>query len=182
MRRVPHRLGWSLALLGTIFAVSSLSQATAAEALTVTNEASTRIGFSGLPVPRFVALKKEKVYGRIGPSLDVDVAVVYRRQGLPVKVVAETKDNSWRKVEDHTGRQVWIHHSMLMENKSAIVRDNGVLFSKPDRSALPRARLEPGVVAKLEKCEANWCQIKAAGFRGWTSRENLWGSPLSELK
>lgn len=138
----------------------------------------TRTGFSGLPVPRFVALKKEKVYGRMGPSFDVDVVVVYRRQGLPVKVVAETHDNAWRKIEDHMGRQVWVNRMMLTENKSAVVRAGSVLFAKPSSEALPRARLEAGVMARLERCELGWCRIKAAGFRGWTEEDNLWGSPL----
>ncbi|MEM9838958.1 MAG: SH3 domain-containing protein [Pseudomonadota bacterium] len=178
MRSVPARLGFSLVFLGLLSIFSTLTTARAETETQVSRE-ETRIGFSGLPVPRFVALKKEKVYGRAGPSFDVDVVVVYRRQGLPVRVIAETADDVWRRVEDHTGRKVWINKTMLMENQHAVLQSEAVLFAKPSPSAPPRARLEPGVMAKLERCEAQWCQIKTAGFRGWTTREILWGSPAS---
>lgn len=178
MSSVPRRLGLSLIVLGTLSIISTLTTARA-EPLEATAEQETRIGFSGLPVPRFVALKKDKVYGRAGPSFDVDVVVVYRRQGLPVRVIAETADNAWRRVEDHSGRKVWINRVMLMENKHAVLQAEGVLFAKPSASAPPRARLEPGVMAKLERCEQQWCRIKTAGYRGWTPREILWGSPYN---
>ncbi|MEM1381099.1 MAG: SH3 domain-containing protein [Pseudomonadota bacterium] len=179
MRSVPGRFGLSLALLSLIATLATLTPSQAQDTDRQQTE-TTRIGFSGLPVPRFVALKKEKTYGRIGPDFNRDVVVVYRRQGLPVKVIAETPDNVWRRVEDHTGRRVWINRTMLMENKHAVIRAQSVLFSRPDAGAAPRARLEPGVMARLERCEEQWCQIKAAGFRGWTARETLWGSPDSE--
>ena len=176
MRSVPRRLGLSLALLAFITTLSSVIPAIAGD-VEMVETAEERIGFSGLPVPRFVALKKEQVYGRVGPSFDVDVVVVYRRQGLPVKVIAETADNAWRRVEDHTGRKVWINRSMLMENQNAVLQTEGVLFAKPSPDATPRARLEPGVIAKVERCDPEWCQIRTAGFRGWTERDILWGSP-----
>ena len=47
------------------------------------------IGPSGLPVPRFVSLKAEKVNVRRGPSSDHPVAWVFQRKGLPVEIVAE---------------------------------------------------------------------------------------------
>ncbi|MEE4213122.1 MAG: SH3 domain-containing protein [Parvularcula sp.] len=139
-------------------------------------ERETRLGFSGLPVPRFVALKKDKVYGRAAP--EEDVVVIYQRKGLPLKVIAESADNVWRRVEDHQGRRVWIHRQMLAENKHVVLRSSGILFAEPDRSALPRARLEGGVMAELRTCTDDWCQVKTRHFAGWTDRGNLWGSPL----
>ena len=164
--------GFALAMFGLFAALT-------APAAAKTDTEETRTGFSGLPVPRFVELGKDKVYGRIAPSLDVDVVVVYRRAGLPVKVIAETKDNAWRRVQDHTGRKVWIHRSMLAENRHALTRSAGLLFTRPGPGARPRARLEPGVMARLEHCEADWCRIRTAGYRGWTEREILWGSPVA---
>ena len=39
---------------------------------------------SGLPVPRYVSLKSERVNVRTGPTKDHDVAWVFTKQGLPV--------------------------------------------------------------------------------------------------
>ncbi|MFC3302309.1 SH3 domain-containing protein [Parvularcula lutaonensis] len=170
MRAMPQRLGLSILILALISMVSAITGSARAQ------DEETRTGFSGLPVPRFVALKKDVVNGRAGPSLDLDVVVIYRKKGLPVKVIAETSDNVWRRVEDHTGRRVWINRSMLAENKHALIEERTVIFAEPTEEALPRARLEPGVMAKLEMCEGDWCRVKTKDFRGWAEKQNLWGT------
>ena len=50
--------------------------------------AEKSLGPSGLPIPRFVSLKAEKVNVRRGPSSDHAVAWVFQRKGLPVEIVA----------------------------------------------------------------------------------------------
>lgn len=173
MRFVPRKFGFSLFLLGLIAAASAFVAPSQAQDA----EGDVRLGFSGNPVPRFVALKKDLVYGRAGP--DQDVVVIYRRKGLPVKVIAETSDNVWRRIEDPEGRRVWINRVMLVENRHAITQEPAILFAEPTRDALPRVKLEPGVMAKLETCEGAWCRVKTPDYRGWTDRDALWGSPLS---
>ena len=51
---------------------------------------------SGFCVPRYVSLKRDKVYARKGPGVDYPALWIYRAKGLPVQVVAETLD--WRRV------------------------------------------------------------------------------------
>jgi SH3-like domain-containing protein len=174
MRFWPRRLALSLLLLSLIAGFGALQPAEAAETDEVSKPEEVRTGYSGYPVPRFVALKKNEVYGRAGPGLDV--VVIYRRRGLPVKVVAETPDNVWRRIEDHTGRRVWINRTMLAENKHVVAMRPSILFSEPTDAALPRARVEPGVMASLEVCEGEWCRIRTEGFRGWTEASALWGT------
>ena len=53
---------------------------------------------SGLPVPRYVSLKFDKVNARSGPGDDHRLLFVYRVRGLPMQVVAETAE--WRRVCD----------------------------------------------------------------------------------
>ena len=139
--------------------------------------AETVTGPSGLPVPRFVALKKSEVRGRFGPGFDYPVAAVYRKQGLPVRVVAETRDDVWRRVEDADGQRVWVHRSMLMANDNALVRGDVVLRAKPAADAAGRARLAPGVMGEMLGCEAGWCRLKAGEFKGWLPETALWGAP-----
>ena len=45
---------------------------------------------SGLPVPRFVSLKADRVNLRQGPGTEYPTAWVFKRAGLPVEVMAET--------------------------------------------------------------------------------------------
>src|SRR5947209_15186206 len=66
---------------------------------------------SGLPVPRFVSLKSDKVNVRAGPTKDHDVAWVYNRAALPVEVTAEFEN--WRRIGDWEGAVGWLYHSLL---------------------------------------------------------------------
>ncbi|MEO1658148.1 MAG: SH3 domain-containing protein [Pseudomonadota bacterium] len=178
MRFVPRRFGFSLVILTLIAAASTAADAARAQDQAAETADERRIGYSGQPVPRFVALKKDKAFGRAGPDLDDPVLVIYKRRGLPLKVIGETQDNVWRRVEDVEGRRVWIHRSMLADNQHAVIQASTVIFSQPTVEALPRARLEPGVIARLETCDGTWCRVRTENFRGWTDRDALWGSPL----
>lgn len=134
---------------------------------------------SGLPVPRFVSLRKSEVRARFGPSFDYPVAYEFHQAGLPLKVIAEDSDNVWRRVEDRDGHRMWIHRSMLMSNENGIVMtENVILRAHPKESAKGRARLTQGVMAKIEECSTGWCRVKAEEFRGWLPQDSLWGAPL----
>src|SRR6185437_13740592 len=62
---------------------------------------------SGLPVPRYVSLKFDKVNARAGPGDDHRVLWDYRVRGLPVQVIAETAE--WRRICDPDGQLAWVH-------------------------------------------------------------------------
>jgi SH3-like domain-containing protein len=66
---------------------------------------------SGLPVPRFVSLKPDRVNVRGGPTRDHDVTFVYTRAGLPVEITAES--DNWRRIRDWEGSEGWVYHSLL---------------------------------------------------------------------
>ena len=42
------------------------------------------------------------------------------------------------------------------------------------------ARLEPGVLANLEDCQHEWCEVRVSGFSGWVSRAHIWGVDIKE--
>ena len=56
---------------------------------------------------------------RVGPSLDYPSNWVYRRRDLPVKVVQVL--GNWRKIEDSTGTQGWMHVRLLSDTATALV-------------------------------------------------------------
>src|SRR5215217_7416086 len=61
-----------------------------------------RLG-TGLPVPRYVSLKTDRVNLREGPSKDHRTAWVFQRAGLPVEIVAEYE--TWRRIRDSEGTE-----------------------------------------------------------------------------
>ena len=75
---------------------------------------------SGLPVPRFVSLKADRVNVRGGPDKDHDVSWVYTRVGWPVEIIAEFEN--WRRIRDSDGSEGWVYHSMLSGKRTAVVQ------------------------------------------------------------
>src|SRR5882757_4525160 len=74
---------------------------------------------SGLPTPRYVSLKSDKVNVRGGPTKDNDVTWVYTRAGLPVEITAEFEN--WRRVRDSEGAEGWVYHSLLSGRRTAVI-------------------------------------------------------------
>ncbi|WP_421696121.1 SH3 domain-containing protein [Aestuariivirga sp.] len=141
-------------------------------------EAARPVGPSGLPIPRFVSLKAEKVNVRRGPSSDHPVAWVFQRKGLPVEIVAEFEN--WRRVRDSDGEEGWILQNMLAGKRTAVIAPwkQGVsipLHTSPkDESGLV-AEVGAGVVAEVEGCDGQWCELSAGGYDGYITQTQLWG-------
>ena len=74
---------------------------------------------SGLPVPRFVSLKADRVNVRSGPNKDQEVRWVYTRAGMPVEITAEFEN--WRRIRDWEGAEGWVYHSLLSGKRTAVV-------------------------------------------------------------
>src|SRR5690606_10190717 len=122
---------------------------------------------SGLPVPRYVSLKSDRVNVRSGPTKDHDVAWVFTRSGLPVEITAEFEN--WRRIRDSEGAEGWVYHSLLSGRRTAVVtaRDKDQLIpvaGSPGPDADIVARLEPGVVAQVRRCDGKWCRVGGKNF------------------
>lgn len=133
---------------------------------------------TGLPLPRYVSLKADRVNVRRGPSRAHAVEWVFRRRGMPVEVVAEFEN--WRRIRDVEGDTGWIHHALLDGDRTALIIGRGdeepeELYPEPGADLEPVALAEPGVVAKIEQCIEGWCQLRAGGYSGWIERELLYG-------
>jgi SH3-like domain-containing protein len=137
-------------------------------------------GASGLPLPRFVSLKAERVNVRSGPTKDNDVNWVYTRVGLPVEIIAEY--DNWRRIRDWEGAEGWVLHSLLSGRRTALVSapaksvdDFVPLHASADKQSAITARLQSGVIGTVKRCGGNWCRITGQGFDGWIEQERLWG-------
>ena len=134
---------------------------------------------TGLPVPRYVSLSAQEVNVRTGPGGRYPIAWVFQRRSLPVEVVAEF--DTWRKIRDFEGTQGWVHQSMLSGRRTVLViGELRALRHDPSSTASAVARLEPGVLARLEGCRPEWCEIKVSGLFGWISRAHIWGVGSAE--
>jgi len=138
---------------------------------------------SGLPVPRFVSLKSDRVNVRSGPNKDQDVRWLYTRAGMPVEITAEFEN--WRRIRDWEGAEGWVYHSLLSGKRSAVVvptlKDDLVpLYESSDVASSVVARLQSGVLGQLKSCDGTWCKFSGKNFSGWIKQERLWGAYPNE--
>ena len=172
MRNLVVRLSL-VALAGIILSVAGLQSA----------HAQAAKGPSGLPLPRFVSLKAKSVNLRVGPSVDYAVAWRYLKSGVPVEIIQEY--DNWRRIRDADGAEGWVFHSLLSGERSAIAapwmkgKDGTVyvnMHADSRETGAVVARLQPGVVVKLDECNGNWCHAEADGTEGWLSQAEIWGA------
>jgi SH3-like domain-containing protein len=130
---------------------------------------------SGYCVPRYVSLKRDKVYARRGPGTDYPALWVYRARGLPVQIVAETLD--WRRVCDPDGGAVWVHRSMLDGRRTVEAIGPGPvsLLRAPKEGAPLAGLLNARALASLDRCVGAWCRLRVEGVAGWASIDRVWG-------
>lgn len=127
-------------------------------------------------VPYWASLRFDEVRMRVGPSGEYPIDWVYKRKGLPVRVIRVREQ--WRLVEDPDGTQGWIARSQLTPQRSALVIGEGLvdLRESPSAASKLRWRAEPGVVGNLMRCRDDWCELDIGGRTGWARASRLWGS------
>ncbi len=137
---------------------------------------------SGLPVPRFVSLKSDRVHARQGPSLEHKVLWVYTRAGLPLEVIREFE--GWRQVRDSEGAEGWVLQSLVSGRRTALIlpwelKGGQVpkieLLANGADGARPVAIVEAGVIANVRDCDKTWCSVSVGEYRGYVQQNKLWG-------
>lgn len=127
-------------------------------------------------VPYWASIKATELNMRVGPSEDYKIDWIYRRKGLPVKVIRMME--GWRLIEDPDGTQGWVVARLLTLERTAIVVGEGesAIYAQPSTSATVKWRLEPGVVGTLGDCEGNWCEFSVGDRGGFVPQDRLWGA------
>jgi SH3-like domain-containing protein len=142
-----------------------------------------RIGpISGLPLPRYVALRAPEVNLRTGPGLRYPIEWVYAQTGLPVEVIDEFE--TWRRIRDWEGSIGWVHQNMLTGDRQVLVIGKQRLLRRtPEEGAAGQALLEAGVTGKLNRCSSGWCEIEVGGRAGWLRDDEIYGvAPGEEVR
>lgn len=144
----------------------------------------TQVGFAvveKLPVPRFVSLRSNKVNIHVGPGADFPIEWTFQRQGMPVEIIGEF--DTWRQVRDMQGTTGWVHKSLLVGKRTAIVLNKQQkILRKAELNAPVVAYLEIGVIGKIKQCKEGWCRLDVKGYDGWIERKNIWGVYAHEEK
>jgi len=133
-------------------------------------------GASDLPLPRFVSIKGNPVNLRQGPGTQYPALLTFRRVGWPVEILDE--NSNWRRIRDYDGDTGWIKANLLRGKRNVVLHQNPTahkLRKRPYENTVIIAYLQPGIVAELEDCESEWCDIRVSGYRGWIPRVALWG-------
>lgn len=126
-------------------------------------------------VPYWASLSQEEARMRVGPSLDYPSNWVYRRRDLPVKVVQVL--GLWRKVEDSSGTQGWMHVRLLSDTPTAIVTSRlAPMREAASENARALYRAEKGVVGRLSSCGNGWCAFDVGGQSGFVRANDVWGA------
>ncbi len=131
---------------------------------------------TGLCVPRFVSIKvtQANMYG--GPGANYNIVWRYARKNYPLEVVAEYDD--WRRLRDIDGTEGWMPVRKLSGERHIIIdikTDLTNLYRKPTMDEVIIARVQNGVIARLETCISGWCKIDTGDYSGWVERAHLWG-------
>lgn len=137
---------------------------------------------TGLPLPRFASLRVDEANLRTGPGTRYPIDWVYVREGLPLEITAEF--DIWRRVKDWEGTEGWVHKSALSGKRTAIVmgEDTRPLLDKKTPSGGLVAMVDAGAIGQLLNCDANWCEIKFGGHKGYMPKAVLWGVyPAEEI-
>jgi SH3-like domain-containing protein len=130
------------------------------------------------PIPRFVSLKPSDTPMREGPSKDHSIRWVFKREGLPVEVIAEHEQ--WRRVRDSESTEGWIYFGRLSNRRTLIVlpgkeRPERELYARDSENSAVVARLQPGVIANVEGCSLDWCEVTVDSFKGYVKKTSVWG-------
>jgi SH3-like domain-containing protein len=125
-------------------------------------------------LPRFASLRSDEVNLRVGPGRNYPIGWILTRKGMPVEIIAQFEH--WRKIREPEGSEGWVQERMLTSRRAVMI--TGAIRNlrhQPSAASAIVARAEPGVVAALIECRAEWCRINADHLTGWVRRDEIFG-------
>ncbi|HVC63353.1 MAG TPA: SH3 domain-containing protein [Acetobacteraceae bacterium] len=132
---------------------------------------------TGLPLPRFAALRTDDVNLRAGPGFRYPIEWIYKRRDLPMEI--EREFEVWRLVKDPDGILGWVHEATLTGRRTFMVQgSDATLRAEPKDDAAPVAVLKIGVIGRIRSCKAgsDWCRMQVGNYRGFLKRSQFWGA------
>ena len=121
----------------------------------------------------YLILKNNKVNVRYGPGFNYQIKYIYKKKNLPIKVI--DKKENFRRIIDFKKNSGWVHISQLKKNKSFILLEDKILFSKPTKYSKQIIKIAKGRLLVVKKCKKIWCRVKTDNYLGWLKTDNIWG-------
>jgi SH3-like domain-containing protein len=137
---------------------------------------------TGLPLPRFAALRSDDVNLRAGPGFRYPIEWVYKRRDLPMEI--EREFEVWRLVVAPDGIRGWIHQATLTGLRTFMVQGaDATLRAEPRDDAAAVAILKVGVIGRIRSCQvgSDWCRLQVGDYRGFLKRSQFWGTLPDEV-
>lgn len=137
------------------------------------------------PLPRFASMRSNNINTHVGPGKQYPIKWHYRRQFMPVEIIAEF--DTWRQIRDIDGAVSWVHVSLLSGKRYALIaKKTQVMRAKPYEDAKIVAKLEPSCVVAIKKIHGTWVYVESRSqngcFSGWLKNNELWGLYPNETK
>ena len=136
---------------------------------------------TGLEIPRYVSLKSNDANIRVGPSTNYPIVIKYIQKNYPLKILEEYDD--WRKIEDLTKNNGWIHKSLISGDRTAIIVSNNddkiKIFNTIEGITI--GNIGKGNIVSINKCKIDWCSISFNNYKGWIYKKNVWGVEDKEI-
>ncbi len=145
-------------------------------AISLAIAASTPAAAQDVELPYWASIDAEEAYMRAGAGMQFPIVWVYKREGLPVRVVRLIQ--GWRYVEEPDGTMGWISSGLLSRRRTAIVTGEELvpMRAEPSSDGALRWQLEAGVVGDLGECSEGWCELDVDNHVGWVEQSSLWGA------
>ncbi len=135
---------------------------------------------TGLPIPRYVSMKASSGVARKGSHPDYAILWEFKESGIPFRVLDE--DGSYRLVETMDGVGGWVEYKILTGSRTVIVaKEEATLHARAHADARIVAIAKRLVIGDLLKCNQDWCEIEAYGYKGWVSKSDIWGVDIEEI-
>lgn len=143
----------SVSALLTVIVVFSLSQASAAE---------------------YVSVKGDNVNVRTGAGTNYEVSMELF-EGYPLKVIST--QGEWLKIVDFENDSGWIHQSLVNDGNTVIIAGNKNvnMRAEPSTQSTVVATVDRGVVMTKLETQGKWLKLKhSTGLIGWIYKPLLW--------
>lgn len=130
-----------------------------------------------LPLPRFAALKSDKVYMRAGPGERFPIEWVFEKKSYPVEIIDSFE--YWRKIRDVDNTQGWIHQRMFTGKRTLLTPADKttILYKRASTSSPQLALLKGRHILHIIKCKAQepMCHVRYNDLKGYVLRNDLFG-------
>lgn len=130
----------------------------------------------GPKIPRWAALKFGEVNARAAPGDTSRILFVYRARGLPVQILAETRE--WKRVCDSDGSLAWVKATAITEKRTVLRKASAPLPLRADPAPGSKivAYMAGRSTAELQGQHAGWRRVRAGGRTGWLQASEVWGT------